>query len=182
MGPKRCGKTRIANFLAGHETNPGSFDTYKPTKGTRILECEKAVQAGKKSLKLQVELWDCSGDRQYENCWTAILRDAQGVILCYDPTIKEQEKDIELWHKTFVAPLHLGEGQIMVFAHQSQVGGATYQPPRSFDRMRFLNTTLDSDDSKEAMEENFVSFLGAVGVAASEKSSADMDAQLQAVG
>ena len=46
---------------------------------------------------VQVELWDCSGDRKYENCWTAILRDAQGVVLVYDPTIKEQEKDIELW-------------------------------------------------------------------------------------
>lgn len=102
IGPKRCGKSRIANFLAKHEEAP-NFEVYKPTKGARILEFEQVAQAGKKSLSLQVELWDCSGDRQYEGCWPAILKDAQGVVLVYDPTIKEQEKDIELWYKTYTA-------------------------------------------------------------------------------
>lgn len=60
----------------------------------------------------QVELWDCSGDKKYENCWPAILRDAHGVIMVYDPTVKSQEKDIELWHKAFVQGMNLPDSQV----------------------------------------------------------------------
>ena len=102
IGPKRCGKTRIADFLAGHSAAAApSFEVYNPTKGARILEFEQVAASGRKNMKMSVQLWDCSGDRQYENCWPAILRDAVGVVLVYDPTIKEQEKDIELWYKTY---------------------------------------------------------------------------------
>eukprot|EP00966_Prymnesium_polylepis_P208119 4820742-Prymnesium_polylepis.1 len=77
---------------------------------------------------MQVELWDCSGDRRYENCWTAILRETNGVVMVYDPTIKEQEKDIEMWYKSFVAPLGLPDSQILILGHQARaVGGRAYQ-------------------------------------------------------
>ena len=52
LGPKRCGKTRIANFLSGFDENP-NFDVYKPTAGTRILECERIAKAGKTSINMQ---------------------------------------------------------------------------------------------------------------------------------
>ena len=127
LGPKRCGKTRIANLLSGFEES-SNFEVYKPTAGTRILEFEQIAKAGKTSINIQVELWDCSGDRRYENCWTAILRDAHGVVMVYDPTIKEQEKDIEMWHKSFVIPLGLPDTQILLLAHQARaVGGRGYQ-------------------------------------------------------
>jgi len=179
IGPKRCGKTRIADFLAGHADAAPSFEIYKPTKGTRILEFEQVVQSGKKSYSAQVQLWDCSGDRQYESCWPAILSNAQGVILVYDPTIKEQEKDIELWYKTYTSRLGLKDDQILCFAHQAQgVGGKAYQVPRSLDRFRFLNTTLDSEDSTNAMKQAFEGFLGSVAAAAVAKSTADLDNSL----
>jgi len=179
IGPKRCGKTRIADFLSNHTEAP-NFEVYKPTKGTRILEFEQEVQSGKKSFSAQVQLWDCSGDRQYEACWPAILRDVQGVILVYDPTIKEQEKDIELWYKSYTSRLGLKDAQIMCFAHQAQaVGGKQYQSPRALDRFRFLNTTLDSEDSSNNMRQAFSTFLGSVAAAALEKTTADLDASLQ---
>lgn len=53
LGPKRCGKTRIANFLSGFEENP-NFEVYKPTAGTRILEFERVAKAGKTSINMQV--------------------------------------------------------------------------------------------------------------------------------
>ena len=181
IGPKRCGKTRIADFLAGHMDAP-NFEVYKPTKGSRILEFEQTVQAGKKSVAMQVELWDCSGDRQYESCWPAILRDAMGVVLVYDPTIKEQEKDIELWYKTYTARLGLKDAQIMLCAHQaSAVGKQGYQAPRALDKFRFVNSTLDSDESSSNLRNEFGSFLGSVGGAALEKKVADMEASIQMV-
>lgn len=183
MGPKRCGKTRIANFLAKHDEAP-NFGAYTPTKGSRILEFEEGVLAGKKNVTAAVELWDCSGDRQYEGCWPAILRDVAGVVLVYDPTVKEQEKDIEMWYKSFAARLGLKDAQVIVFAHTaSPTGGrSTYQAPRSLDKFKFINSTLDSDDISRSMREMFKQFLGFVASGAMEKASADMDASLSLVG
>ena len=178
MGPKRCGKTRIANFLAKHDETP-NFAVYEPTKGTRILEFEEGVMAGKKNVTLAVELWDCSGDRQYEGCWPAILRDACGVVLVYDPTIKEQEKDIELWYKSYTARLGLKDAQVLLFGHTASAPGRqSYQAPRSLDKFKFLNTTLDNEDVSRAMADAFRAFLGHVASGAMDKSSADMDAAI----
>ena len=78
--------------------------------------------------------------------------DATGVVLVYDPTIKEQEKDIELWYKSYVNRLHLKDAQVLVFAHTASSGGrSTYQAPRSLDKFKFLNTTLDSEDTANKM-------------------------------
>lgn len=180
MGPKQCGKTRIANFLSGHEESPDFSTPYKPTKGTRILEFEENVQTGKgRPVQLSVEMWDCSGDEQYNSCWPAILRDVSGVLMVYDPTKKEQEKDIDTWYKSFVARLGLKDAQILLFAHS---GGAparnTYQAPRNLDKFRFLNTTLDNEETTAAMKQTFSEFLGAVAVAAVESANAAMDASL----
>jgi Rab-like protein 5 len=82
IGPVKVGKTTIANFLAG--INKSVTEEYHPTAGVRyfnivycvytlerILEFEKDVQIpGKPSWqggnqRLDIELWDCSGDRKY---------------------------------------------------------------------------------------------------------------------
>ena len=39
--------------------------------------------------------------------------------MVYDPTIKEQEKDIEMWHKSFVGPLSLPDSQVLCDAHDN---------------------------------------------------------------
>jgi len=182
LGPKRCGKTRIANFLSRFEENP-NFEVYKPTAGTRILEFDEMAKAGKTSMSMQVELWDCSGDRRYESCWTAILRETHGVIMVYDPTIKEQEKDIEMWHKSFVAPLGLPDSHILIMAHQAHaVGGRQYQAPRALSRFAFLNTSLDADEQTHSMREAFTTMLSAIASTALERSKAEMEASLQAAG
>lgn len=182
MGPKKCGKTRISNFLSGHEESPDFSSAYKPTKGTRILEFEENVQTGKgRGMQLAVELWDCSGDEQYNSCWPAILRDVSGVVLVYDPTVKEQEKDIETWYKSFVARLGLKDAQVLLFAHSGGAPASTrssYQAPRSLDKFNFLNTTLDNEESTAAMKQAFTQFLGAVAVGAAEAANAAMDASL----
>ena len=107
---------------------------------------------------------------------------AQGVILVYDPTVKEQEKQVERWYKSYVqSRLGLKDQQVLLFAHQGQSGGgrSSYQAPHSMDRFRFLNTNLESEDVIAQMRQTFAEFCGDVAAAASEKASADMDASLQ---
>lgn len=55
-GPKCCGKSTIANFLAGQADKLQS-EKYEPTVGVRILEFESRSVNG-----TSVELWDASGD------------------------------------------------------------------------------------------------------------------------
>ena len=58
--------------------------------------------------------------------------------------LAEAEQELE----TLKRIVSLKDDQIVCFAHQtSGVGGKQYQAPRSLDRFRFLNTTLDSEDS-----------------------------------
>merc|ERR1712046_468239 len=37
------------------------------------------------STKTGVELWDVSGATEYENCWPAIQKDADAVIVAFNP-------------------------------------------------------------------------------------------------
>jgi len=178
IGPQRCGKTRIANFLSDFETAP-NFESYNPTVGVRILESERVIKVDGRSVRQQVELWDCSGDKKYENCWVGILRDAHGVIMVYDPTVKTQEKDIELWHKAFVHGMNLPDGQIMLFSHAPGGQRGLVQPPRALDRFTHLSTSLDNDDQAAAMKQSFDTFLAKVAKGMAEKSKQEMEAQLQ---
>ena len=60
----QSGKTTVANFLSdATETFGGD---YHPTQGVRIVEfeCPGAAQTGKRGSKIEVEMWDCSGDHK----------------------------------------------------------------------------------------------------------------------
>lgn len=37
---------------------------------------------------------------------------ASGAIMIYDPNVRSQERDIELWHKAFIHPLNLADTQV----------------------------------------------------------------------
>ena len=59
----QSGKTTIANFLADATESTGG--EYHPTEGVRILQFESAnINVNNQSVKAEVELWDCSGDRK----------------------------------------------------------------------------------------------------------------------
>jgi len=179
LGPARCGKTRLSNYLFGAEEN-ANFDNYNPTAGVRILEFERNVKTGgQRTTRVQIELWDTSGDKKYESCWGAILRQAAGVIMVYDPTVRTQEKDIELWHKAFVQPLKLRDEQVVVLAHLHDAMNTTkWQPPRALDKFAFAQTSLDSDEGTSALNGIFEKFLSKTLVASAEKSKAEMEASL----
>ena len=68
VGPKGSGKTTLCKLLA--ETDPDA--SYVPTEGVRIQEVERRVGM----TPVTVELWDCSGDFKYQNCFPAISLDA----------------------------------------------------------------------------------------------------------
>lgn len=61
----QSGKTCICNYLA--EATESSGGEYHPTQGVRILEfeVEGEEETGRTLLLVEVELWDCSGSKQW---------------------------------------------------------------------------------------------------------------------
>ncbi|CAG0888356.1 unnamed protein product [Cyprideis torosa] len=108
---RESGKSYLSNFLA--DATESATGDYRPTKGVRILEFESPADIH----KAEVELWDTSGDSQYESCWPAIQRDAGGVIFVYDPQRPESggSKQLDVLHSHFVGQQGLKDRHCVVF-------------------------------------------------------------------
>ncbi|KAF1321403.1 Rab-like protein 5-like, partial [Globisporangium splendens] len=111
VGPKEAGKTTIANFLSEQTDRLGSQERYHPTIGVRILELEKG--------KTNVEIWDVSGDQVYEACWPAVMKDANGIILVYNPESHVHESEAMLWYEWFIQNPNVDSSLCLVFEHSA---------------------------------------------------------------
>ena len=117
LGPTGAGKSCIANFLSEKiEPIPKS---YNPTAGLRVLEFEKTVShsrapAGECWL---IQLWDLSGDPRYENCWTAVKHETNGVMIVHNGDIKIIEEDFLGWIKAFPHKMNIAPNYCLGFAH-----------------------------------------------------------------
>ena len=122
VGPKGAGKSALASYLS-EKFDPDedrrkkaklNLDNYNPTAGTRIVEM--TVKG------IDVELWDTSGDHKYENCWRALMTEADGVILVYNPDAPAQDEQIEDWYDFFVRKNGLDNDQCMAIAFRTNDG------------------------------------------------------------
>ena len=59
----QSGKTCLSNYLSGATESSGG--AYHPTKGVRILEFEVMGEREGEMTQVDVELWDCSGNREW---------------------------------------------------------------------------------------------------------------------
>lgn len=78
VGPQKSGKSGLVSFLAGVSDSPTGL-AMEPTIALRILETERKG--------IPIELWDTSGDQSFENTWPAVQKDADGIMLVYNPEI-----------------------------------------------------------------------------------------------
>uniref|UniRef100_A0A0B7AA55 Intraflagellar transport protein 22 homolog n=1 Tax=Arion vulgaris TaxID=1028688 RepID=A0A0B7AA55_9EUPU len=143
VGPPESGKTVLCNFLA--DATESSGGEYHPTQGVRIVEFEaSAVDTGHAAI--DVELWDCSGDRKFEACWPAMVRDASGAIFVYNPDQPNHDKDLDTWFSFINGNNHLKEGQCFVFAHRKpHTAGESVELSNSFSKIPLAHTSLEED-------------------------------------
>ncbi|XP_065055513.1 intraflagellar transport protein 22 homolog [Rhopilema esculentum] len=166
IGPCEVGKTVLSNYLA--DATEMSSGEYYPTEGVRILEFEVesvALNDGR-SANVEVELWDCSGNHKFENCWPAIQKDTNGVVFVLNPEKSDQVKDLDNWYLHFVRQQGIKDSQCMVFVHHKpgQAENARANLSSNFSRIRVSHTNLedDPDGIKEVFRqylENIVSNL-----------------------
>lgn len=119
VGAQESGKSCLSNFMAGARDLVGL--PYAPTAALRILEFDRKVSAGSSLYEenVSIELWDTSGDTQYQTTWPAIGQDMNGVILVCNPG---KERELEFWWKSFVEPSvkrgNLHENCCLILAHR----------------------------------------------------------------
>ena len=114
LGPTKAGKSTLANILG--DLQDGLSSTYRPTIGCRIVDFERdAPNSVKQFGKINVELWDVSGDFKYEKCWAPIQQDVQGIIFVYDPSNPESEGDLKMFVEKFPKALRLKQSFCQCF-------------------------------------------------------------------
>ncbi|XP_030016385.1 intraflagellar transport protein 22 homolog isoform X2 [Sphaeramia orbicularis] len=121
IGPNESGKTVLANFLSDTTENVGG--EYRPTQGARILEFESQADGHGDNKTCEVELWDCSGDFKFESCWPALMKDASGVVIIFNPDLPSHLKEIETWHSMFISSQGLQDSQCLLMAHHKPGSG-----------------------------------------------------------
>lgn len=92
VGPSMAGKTYLCRLLAetAAETNE-----YTTTEGVRIQELTRKVGPE----RVNVQLWDCSGNPKYQSCLPALAKDCNGLILLYNCELDDQEAELEKWYQ-----------------------------------------------------------------------------------
>lgn len=167
-GPQKSGKSTIANFLL--DPTKKNFDSqkdvesdYEATVGCRILEIERSGE-----FKKRVELWDVSGDAEYENSWAAILSGTpddtiDGIILVFDPNRIGHREEIKHWYYYFVTKPGIEDEKCMILAHKSFSSNATSENTSIYTLSQELKTKCEiretSVEKPKELLETFTDFV-----------------------
>ncbi|WKY03984.1 hypothetical protein Q1695_005177 [Nippostrongylus brasiliensis] len=117
LGPRKAGKTAISNYL-GEQVDIDSLGDYRPTKGVRIVEFEShELEINQQRIEVDVELWDCSGDLKYRDCWPAIKDGIEGVILVANPD-ENKGDDLRIWYDEFIATSAIDPENVLVVLNE----------------------------------------------------------------
>ena len=60
---------------------------------------------------------------RFETCWPALVKDAHGVVVVFNPGLPSHVKEIEMWHSYFVQQQQLLESQCLLIAHRKPGSG-----------------------------------------------------------
>ena len=157
VGPTQGGKTTVANYIASDEAVDFAYPfEYNATVGVRILECERNLGGP----ATPVEVWDVGGSTDYEGCWPAIMHDAHGVVLVYNPEQEGQVSESGAWYEYFVQNNDLPDEACVVFAFDPNAQRGTRQ--RTSPKLQHLNVINASLEDGPFLLQQFDRFLRAV--------------------
>jgi len=149
VGPSQSGKTVLSNFLSDPAQVPlRGIAEYRPTKGCRIVDLHGA------------QIWDVSGDDSYAECWTAVGRNADGVIMVFNPDEEGQEQELIPWFERFVDGQGLTKDQTLILANQTtQMKGRAREPdlPSSLRSIELVAT--NTQERTDVLQSAFDEFL-----------------------
>ncbi|MHA1283620.1 MAG: Rab family GTPase [Promethearchaeota archaeon] len=96
LGPAAVGKTSL---LRRYVT--GIFEeNYSATIGVQFLTKELVVKSEKnEDLKINLSIWDVTGQERFEDLRTTFYRGAQGALLIFDLTRRKTFEEIKFWYE-----------------------------------------------------------------------------------
>ncbi|THD25680.1 putative protein putative vertebrate RAB member RAS oncogene family 5 [Fasciola hepatica] len=137
----------------------------------RIIEYEQSVSCKGKMHKVEVELWDTSGSKRYEqmdfrmflpisyeNCWPAVFRGLNGVVFVYNPNDTGHGKVLEEWQSILAQIQTLRDTQCCVIGHcKSSKTDRDVSLPLTFSR--YLQFKGSISEEGEKFREEFAKFI-----------------------
>ena len=157
IGPKKSGKSTIANILGDLQEGPSQM--YRPTAGCRIVEFERDPPASVSQYgKINVELWDVSGDFKYEKCWAPIQQDVQGIMFVHDPAGGEEAEDqLKIFIEKFPKALRIKPGFCQLIINHHNADPSKTSPVPEF--MRSLKTFQGTAEDSQGIFTTFEQYL-----------------------
>ncbi|XP_031846679.1 intraflagellar transport protein 22 homolog isoform X1 [Nomia melanderi] len=160
VGPARSGKTTISNFLADATEIPYE---YYPTQGVRILEFEvQNINVNNKSITKDIELWDCSGNQKFENCWPAIRKNVHGVIFVYSEQSNECLKQMQELYDYFVNQTKLGSDKCVIFCYDPEKKNPEISKIISSTFVKVSHVKCNVDSGGNKLKADFASFISTI--------------------
>ncbi|CAH8497412.1 unnamed protein product [Schistosoma turkestanicum] len=160
VGPNECGKSYICNFLS--ETVDQVTGEYHPTSGVRILEYEQKIKVKGKTGKIEVELWDASGDKKFEACWPAIFKGSHGVVFVYNPDNPCHIEDLYNWYRLIPPYIGLGEQHMCIICHRKPDASNCDQISLPNDIRNILHLFSNIPKDGEKLRQQFGKFVSHV--------------------
>ncbi|XP_020281568.1 intraflagellar transport protein 22 homolog [Pseudomyrmex gracilis] len=160
IGPTESGKSTIANFLADASEIP--YD-YRPTKGVRILEFEiNDIEVNNERISRDIELWDCSGNHKYKNCWPVMRNGAHGVILVYNSkNVQNSLKELKELYDYFIIGAKLSANNCVIFYYDpDNTSNMSKMISSSFSHVSHVKCNVD--DGGDKLKTDFRLFLSAL--------------------
>ncbi|XP_012059272.1 PREDICTED: intraflagellar transport protein 22 homolog [Atta cephalotes] len=160
IGPTESGKTTIANFLA--EATEIPYD-YRPTQGVRILEFEiNDIEVNNERISRDLELWDCSGNHKFKNCWSAIRKDVDGVILVYNAKMQDSSRKLKEYYDYFVSGAKLEPNCCVIFFFDPDNTTSSVSKIISSSFSNVSHVKCNVDDGGDKLKADFRLFLSAL--------------------
>ncbi|KAI9138188.1 P-loop containing nucleoside triphosphate hydrolase protein [Paraphysoderma sedebokerense] len=163
IGPPQSGKTCIANYLASIDSSLRK-NKYRPTVGVRILEFDRKIKqtgstksrsASDSPVTVTVELWDCSGNENYEGNWSSLIEDADGICFTINADSSNVDADLLKWHSQFN---YLKDQQSIIFLHKMQnpnQSRSKFKLPKALAKISAIYTSLDVDADTMNIQSQF---------------------------
>ena len=115
--------------------------------------------------KINLELWDVSGDFSSEKCWPAIQKDADGVMFVYDPSLPNHEDILTQLVQLFPRQMQLQPKFCMCYVNHHNSGGnfPNHNIPKCMAGLeKHIGTAEDNQGIFQGFEKYLIKLLGLI--------------------
>eukprot|EP00042_Codosiga_hollandica_P007163 m.17055 g.17055 ORF g.17055 m.17055 type:complete len:178 (+) comp28788_c0_seq2:128-661(+) len=139
-----------------------SQNSHPARSALRIQEFDLKQASSKAVETTHIELWDISGNKQFEACWAAAAKDAHGAILVFD-TSKQNPQELDIWVKQIVKEAGLRGSQCVIFANTTDAEdpqSSELSLSKVLSRVRLVRTNIAK--SPDSVRDEFSDFVRAL--------------------